>query len=66
MKISMDFDSTLSRKDVQSFVINLITKGHEVWIVTSRFDTEPALEKGWWWTEKQNQKLYDVAEKVGL
>ena len=66
MKISFDFDSTLSRKDVQSFVINLITKGHEVWIVTSRFATEPALERGWWWTEKQNQKLYDVAEKVGI
>jgi hypothetical protein len=66
MKISFDFDSTLSRKDVQSFVKDLIAEGHEVWIVTSRYSTEPALARGWWWVDKQNQVLYDVAQEVGI
>jgi len=72
MKISFDFDSTLSRKDVQSFVIDLITKGHEVWIVTSRCSTEATLEifgidnYQYQRVEKQNKKLFEVAEKVGI
>lgn len=65
-KVSFDFDSTLSRKDVQSFAKELITLGHDVWIVTSRCATEPALERGWHWVERQNQELYDVAEEVGI
>lgn len=65
-KISFDFDSTLSRKDIQEFAKELINDGHDVWIVTSRCATEPALEKGWWWVEKQNQELYDVAGEVGI
>jgi hypothetical protein len=72
MKISFDFDSTLSRKDVQSIVIDLITKGYEVWIVTSRCSTEATLEilgidnERYQRVDKQNQKLFDVAEKVGI
>jgi len=66
MKVSFDFDGTLSRKDVQNFATTLIQSGVEVWIVTSRIATEPALKKGWHWIERQNQELYDVAEKVGV
>ena len=66
MKVSFDFDSTLDRKDVQSFAKELVIFGHDVWIVTSRCATEPALAKGWYWVEKQNQELYDVAEEVGI
>lgn len=66
MKISFDFDGTLSRKDVQDFARQLISDGHDVWIVTSRCATEPALAKGWYWIERQNQELYDVAESVGI
>lgn len=66
MKVSFDFDGTLSRKDVQEFAKNLVQSGYEVWIVTSRVATEPALEKGWYWIERQNQELYDVAENVGI
>ena len=65
-KVSFDFDSTLSRVDVQEFAKELINDGHDIWIVTSRCATEPALEKGWYWVEKQNQELYDVAELVGI
>jgi hypothetical protein len=66
MKVSFDFDHTLSRKDVQSFAKDLVKEGHEVWIVTSRFSDEAAKEKKWHWIEGQNQKLFDVAEECGI
>ena len=66
MKVSFDFDHTLSRKDVQVFAKELVSEGHEVWIVTSRFSDEAAKEKKWHWIEGQNQKLFDVAEDCGI
>ncbi len=66
MKVSFDFDGTLSRKDVQEFVTYLVSLGVEVWIVTSRCDTELALSKGWYWVENQNKELYEVAELCGI
>jgi hypothetical protein len=66
MKVSFDFDSTLSRRDVQEYATSLVNSNYEVWIVTSRCATEPALEKGWHWVTKQNQELYDVAEACGI
>jgi len=66
MKVSFDFDHTLSRKDVQVFAKQLVDDGHEVWIVTSRFSDEAAKEKKWHWIEGQNQKLFDVAEDCGI
>lgn len=66
MKVSFDFDGTLSRKDVQDFAKSVVEAGHDVWIVTSRIATEPALAKGWHWIERQNQELYDVANEVGI
>lgn len=65
-KISFDFDSTLDREDVQEFAKQLVKDGHEVWITTSRFDTESSLKKGWWWIEKNNQQLYEVADECGI
>ena len=44
MKVSFDFDGTLSRKDVQKLAKELVSEGHEVWIVTSRFSDEAAKE----------------------
>jgi len=46
-KVSFDFDSTLSRKDVQDFAKKLVSEGYEVWIVTSRFDDETGMSKNW-------------------
>jgi len=66
MKVSFDFDSTLSRKDVQEFAKELVNDGYEVWIVTSRFDDESAMKKNWHWIKGQNQKLFDVAEDCGI
>lgn len=65
-KISFDFDGTLSRNDVQEYATKMVNTGYEVWIVTSRVNTENALAKGWHWVERQNQELYDVAKKCGI
>ncbi len=66
MKVSFDFDGTLSRKDVQAFAKELANEGHEVWVVTSRFSDEASKEKKWYWIEGQNQKLFDVAQDCGI
>ena len=66
MRVSFDFDGTLSRNDVREYATKLVNDGHEVWVVTSRFNTENALAKGWHWIERQNQELYDVAELCGI
>ncbi len=66
MKVSFDFDGTLSRKDVQEFAKELVNQGHEVWIVTSRFDDESAMKKNWHWIQGQNQNLFDVANDCGI
>lgn len=66
IKISIDFDSTLSRRDVQLKVKSWVDLGIDVWIVTSRFSTEEGNKKGWWWIEKNNKELYDVATICGI
>ena len=66
MKMSFDFDDTLDRFDVQAFANSLVNKGHDVWIVTSRYNTEGALINGWPWIEGQNEVVYKVAEDVGI
>lgn len=66
MKVSFDFDGTLSRGDIQRYAVSLVERGIEVWIVTSRQKTETALAKGWHWVERQNAELYEVAERCGI
>jgi hypothetical protein len=66
LKVSFDFDSTLDREDVQDFARDLIKRGFDVWITTSRIDTESALKNGWWWVKSNNEQLYEVAEECGI
>jgi hypothetical protein len=66
MRVSFDYDATLSRKDVQEFAKKLVSKDIEVWIVTSRFDDEIAKEKAWWWIKDQNNNLFEVADECGI
>jgi len=65
-KCSFDFDDTLDRHDVQVFASSLVDKGYDVWIVTSRYNTEGALINGWPWIEAQNEELFKVADYVGI
>jgi hypothetical protein len=36
--VTIDFDSTLSRRDVQEYAVELIGRGVDVWVLTSRYD----------------------------
>lgn len=65
-KVSFDYDNTLDRKDVQEYATKLVGMGIEVWVVTSRFDTETALNNRWWWIEESNLKLIKEAENCGI
>lgn len=38
MKVSFDFDGTLEFENVQKYAKELLDQGHEVWIVTTRWD----------------------------
>jgi hypothetical protein len=66
MKVSFDFDSTLSNLYVQDFARELVNSGHEVWITTSRFSDEDAKERNWHWLGNRNKILFEVARKCGI
>ena len=66
MKISIDFDATLTLNEVQSFVKRMISDGNEVWVVTSRYTTEFALTQGWSWVEEQNNSLFELTDSIGI
>jgi hypothetical protein len=59
-KVSFDFDSTLDKPSIQTFAKQLVNKGFEVWIVTTRLDNTNAPSHRW------NDDLMDVARDVGI
>jgi hypothetical protein len=61
--ISVDFDSTLTRKDVQEYVLELITAGIDVWVVTSRYDD---LHGHLWASNANNDGLFSVTDSLGI
>ena len=69
MKVSFDFDSTLDRPHIQEYARELIERGLEVWIVTSRYDCEHhriAYHTTPEFAAKANQDLFEVADKLGI
>jgi len=60
MKVSFDFDDTLDRESVQKYAKELIERGVEVWITTSRLSDVKAPSKNW------NDDLYKVANELGI
>ncbi len=65
MKISFDFDSTLSRKSVRKIAKELIARGDEVHIVTSRFE-DPTRYADPKWVLKGHKDLFNVASRLGI
>ena len=59
-KVSFDFDSTLSRIDVQEYAKTLIDDGLDVWICTSRLCPEKAPNNEW------NDDIFLVADRLGI
>ena len=60
--VSFDFDDTLSRPDVQEYASELIERGLEVWVVTSRLSKQYLMEGN----EKWNDDLYEVSNRLGI
>lgn len=54
MKVSFDFDGTLSEGHIQDFASTLIGLGIEVWITTARLP------------EDKNRDLWEVCERLGI
>lgn len=63
MKVSFDFDNTLSREDVQNYAKNLLEKGIEVFVVTARFNE---LRKSFFKNNPTNNDLWAVCNKIGI
>jgi hypothetical protein len=68
MKVSFDFDGTLTRQSVQDFCATLIAQGHEVWITTMRYDNKHidalnALGKS---VGYSNIPLFELSKKLGI
>jgi hypothetical protein len=61
--VTFDFDSTLSRKDVQDYAFSLINKGIDVWVLTSRYDE---LHKHKYRHNPTNEDLYKVTDKLKI
>lgn len=72
IKVSFDFDGTLSKKSVQKYARSLVKKGIDVWIVTRRFDAidkysdEFCKKYSIGNIRKEFLKLYRIAKYVGV
>lgn len=58
INVSFDFDQTLSRKDVQAYAKELIERGVNVWICTSRYRKEKV--------GGLNDDIFAVAAELGI
>ena len=62
--VTIDFDGTLQRPDVQEFVKALMLRPDvAVYVLTARFDE---LHKQKWIDSPTNQNLYAVTDKLGI
>lgn len=69
MKVSFDFDKTLSKPEVQKFAKELVSKGHDVWIVTSRCSGDsdnPIAKMNSFRLNRMNEVLFYIAKEVGI
>lgn len=67
MKVSIDFDKTLSKPCVQEYAKELLEQGHEIWVVTSRFDEcHIHLYQRTEWTEAGQDDLWEVVDDLGI
>ncbi|WP_374440584.1 hypothetical protein [Epilithonimonas sp.] len=63
MRVSIDYDNCLTQPKVQELAKKLIARGHDVFILTSRFDSVRRLKFP---DLKSNEDLYRIAEEVGI
>lgn len=56
-KVSFDYDGTLTNPKVREYARELIKRGYDVWIVTSRSNNPMA---------RENKDLFETAKSVGI
>ena len=68
IKVSFDFDSTLSIKQVEDFAISLIKQGYDLWIITSRRPNgvDPQYKRDGMWVNINNDDLFEVTDRIGI
>lgn len=72
IKLSFDFDGTLSRQIIQNYAKELVQEGFEIHIVTRRYDSidkyteEFNKQYGIVNIELEHQYLYDVAKELNI
>lgn len=69
VKVSFDYDETLSRVEVQAFAKELLDAGYEVWVVTMRFESRAEMvryhnDEGMLW--EGNDDLFQTAKTLGI
>ena len=60
-RVSFDFDDTLEYKYVQDYAKELVERGIEVWIVTTRYEDVSRYS-----FECSHDKLYEAANYIGI
>ena len=65
MKVSFDYDGTLSLPHVEEFAKELVEKGYEVWVVTSRVSEEDSVLHPWGGTDR-NKDLWESCKRIGI
>ncbi len=68
IRCSFDFDGTLSETHVQDYAQELIERGIEVWIVTSRFENAEKYKDffGTPTLDYSHSDLLEVADRIGI
>ena len=59
LKISFDFDSTLSETEMQELATKFLKSGAEIFVTTSRTDYQDGLEFS-------NSDLFEVTDRIGI
>jgi len=63
MKVSFDFDGTLSKPMVQKYAKELLERGYDVRVTTARYDEH---NKHKWKLHPSNEELYKVVDILGI
>ena len=63
MKVSFDFDGTLEFQDTQDYAAELVAKGVEVWVVTTRYDEN---HKHKYPMNATLDDLWEVVDRLGI
>lgn len=69
VKVSFDFDSTLSTEEVQEYAKELISRGIDVWVVTTRWDENHKhkyFHKGSKQIENAHKELWEIVDRLGI